>query len=244
LTKPLKNKLLLTKKSLSIFFTIAIISLIVLLFMQPCANATNQQNINYQSLNITKEQFFKDIENKIQYYNNLYGTNISLDSTELYSPLPRGEDGWYRYFTSGFGSLAVKGPENNIEEVYYITYFLNDETLNQEAKVARYAFEETLFEDNEQRIRADNWFDLQLLINTIENRTVLGERTLWYLSAPGEHPYSFFCILGAPESLPPGFNLPWWTILSIISAIIAIITAGYKAYRYFSARAKKQKLKP
>jgi hypothetical protein len=204
--------------------------MILCLSMQliPISTGANDQTIKYQSLNISKDSFFAQIEAQLRNYNSRYGTQVVLQENETYLPLPKGEDGWYRYFSDGFGSFAIGGPENNIGQVYYFVYEQNDNSVNQEALVARLALEETLLKDSNQKTLGDDWLDSQLAANAIENRTVIGDRTLWFLSSPGEHPYYCFGILGAPEPPPTGFSLPWWTILSIVSATIGVTTFAYK----------------
>jgi hypothetical protein len=226
-----EKKMIRRNKSIKADYAVLLVGLIIAcLSMQliPLSAAANDQTIKYQSLNISKANFFAQIEVQLRNYNSRYGTQVVLQESETYLPLPKGEDGWYRYFSGGFGSLAVGGPENDIGQVYYFVYEQTDNSSNQEALVARLALEETLLIDPNQKTLSDNWLDSQIATNVIENRTVIGDRTLWFLSSPGEHPYYCFGILGAPEPPPTGVTIPWWTILSIVSATIGVSTFGYK----------------
>ncbi len=226
-------------KTLSRLAVVVLIVTLSFVLTASHVSAADKDAVKYQSLNFTKAYFFYSLNESLASYNNLYGTNLYLEQSEAYLLLPNNKDGWWWNISSGIASVAVGGRDSNIEEAYYLTTPSNMAASTHETKTARFAFEAVLFTDDDQRILADDWIDQQLNSAAIENKTVIGDRTMWFLRSQDANPYAYLRVLGAPEQPAPVAPLPWWTILGIISGIIGVSTFVYRQLHRVVRRPKK-----
>lgn len=219
-------------KSMSHLLATELILLTAVLFL-PQIKAADTQN---QSLGFSKQFFFYEMEEKIDFFNGLMNTDIYLEKEETYYPLPDRRDGWQWKLPNGIAIVAVGGQENDLEEALFIGKTPGNDTLAREMTTGICAFEWVIWTETEQRQNANDWVAQQLHSHAPETEKKIGNRVVrWVYTTQDGYPAFGIRVFGEPKIQP---GLPWWTVLGIISGTIGLSTAGYKLINYFHQKSR------
>lgn len=217
---------------------VLIVLLTVVLVPQTGVLAQTPQ-IQHQSLGFSKQYFIYQMGEELDHYNNLKGSQASLENESSYYPLADRRDGWEWEFSSGVAVVAVGGPENNLEEALFVGALPNGCNNSQirEVAVGIFAFEDVIWgQGSDLSTAANDWIYQQLASDAPQSDTQIGDKLVTWLYLY-ENGYSCFGIRVFGQEVAPA-PLPWWTILGILTGVIGLSTAGWKAASYIGKKRK------
>ena len=214
------------------------VGLIVLLAVVLVPQVKAADEIQRQSLGFSKNYFFYTMTSEVDHYNNKANANAHLESQEAYCPLPDHTDGWQWSFSNGVSFVAVGGPEDSVKEAFFITSLsgTGNDAQTTEIAVGILAFNAVIWgQDTDLSNAATSWITQQLGANSAGAQTQIGDKILLTLVDELSNGESYFAIEVVGQEVQPA-PLPWWTILGIITGLIALCTFLYKAITYLRKR--------
>lgn len=171
---------------------------------------------------------------ELDYYNTEYDTSVRLNNTAVYVPMPNQKDGWQWTFSNKISFVDVGGPEDNLEEAYFIAALPNDLTEREAEEIITEicAFTSVIWgEETDESVTAYLMIADQIISGTTGYSEQIGNKIIITVSTTvNEIPCLAIGIMGQKiiDPLPP-----WWTFLAITSGTIGVSTFIYKVYKHF-----------